>query len=684
MNKDDIIQLFLEEVVERISDLSVQLFDLEKDPSNIEIVNFLFRVAHTIKGNASTAYNTLLDMAPDAIENPHIDKLAKITHAMENLIMEVRDNGLSLNEERIDALFETEDALSTLVSYIQSGEEDELEIEDLRNKLIELAEHDEVPTQKEVEVLTGSTYKLSLDCDNDYKHAFSSIIYKDIEEVFGEGNITFQPEFDELMNGVNFDDVILFFHHVENHSEAIKTIKAMDYVDNVTIYEGDSSVDEKINEEVISDDSTLNTDSETKNEISKKDEINKVIEDKKQSPKQTSKRSTSTKSFTNTNVRVAISRVDEVLKHVSSLVILKNKLHTYSKSLTDEGAKLLQDISEDISQSVDRLQESVMTIRMTPLEQTFQRFPTDVRKTAKEFGKKVNFSYSGAETEIDKSLLDELYDPIMHLVRNSIFHGIEGTEERINTGKDEIGSLTIDAKHEENFVVITIKDDGKGIDVEKVANKALEKGVITDDELNKMDINEKMNLIFAQGLSTAESVNSVAGRGVGMDAVRAKIEGMKGTVQIFSEPGKGTSTVIRLPLTLAIVKAMLTKIGEDIFAFPLSMIDEVVKFKTDDIKFVANKEVYVLRDKEVPIVRLNQFFNIPSESDNADELNLVILKVGDRLVGATVDEHVGQEDIVVKSIGKYLGNVPGISGCNILGDGSISLIVDVNTLINRT
>jgi two-component system chemotaxis sensor kinase CheA len=679
MNKEEIIQLFLEEAVERLGELSNQLLLLETEPDNKDSINNLFRVAHTVKGNASTAHNTIMDLDPDEVTLIHIDKIAKITHAMENLIMEARDNDLKLTPERIDVLFETEDALANLISYVQSNIEEEYDVELLHSKLFQLSSdsNEEVKETPKIETVKTTSeevqeIEIKLNCDPDYKHAFLSLVYRDIEEKFE--NVKFNPDFDHLMTGEDFEHIYIYFPVKYGINDIVAFVEKIDNVSEV-LFEGDkSSAKREVTESPVIE-TTKETVKETP-KVATKPTAKPVETEQKHKP-------VVTQNFTNASIKVAINRIDEVLKDVSSLVILKNKLSSFSKNIDLKDVKILQDISEQISQTVDSLQDSVMKIRMTPLEQLFGRFPRDVRNIGKEFGKKVNFTYSGAETEIDKSLLDELFDPLMHLVRNSIFHGLEAESERKANGKDPVGNLSLSAKHEQGMVVITIEDDGKGINVEKVVKKAIEKGVITEERAKNAPRHELINLIFHQGLSTADTVNSVAGRGVGMDAVRAKIESMKGSVQVFSEDGKGTRTIISLPLTLAIIQAMLTKIGDDYFAFPLSSVDEVVTIKTDKIRSVANKEVYVLRGKELPILRLNQYFGISSPSDTAEDLDLVILKLGDKTIGATVDEHIGQEDIVVKNIGAYLGNVPGISGCNILGDGSISLIVDVNSLITR-
>jgi len=671
LDKQDIIQLFVDEAVEYLGEVSRQLMELEKDPTNSEIIKILFRSAHTLKGNSTTAYNTLLEFDTDEKTLNHIKNIGKITHAFENLIMEARDNELVLTTSRIELLFETESMVETLLSYVEQNISEDVSVDNLYDQLLSSIKN-EVPSSstntlpsKAPAVDDKNTFEIVLNLEEGeehFKHAYLSMVYVDIRDKFEpneEGSLlTFHPSFDQLMEGIEFDKIHFELDKQFPVENVLSFVKSIENVKDVTLFE------EKTNKtiDVI----------EAINDIVSKPEGSKQLTQVKKSL------------ISNTNIRVDIKRIDEVLKHVSSLVILKNKLSTYASVLSDEDTKILKDVSEEISQTVDFLQDSVMKIRMTPLEQLFQRFPKDVRNIAKEYDKKVQFEHMGGTTEIDKSLLDNLGNPLIHLIRNSVYHGLESENERITAGKDPVGKLTLSARHEQGIVVITVEDDGRGIDVEKVVKKAIEKGIISEDKAKSMKDEEAVQLIFHSGLSTAEKVTNVAGRGVGMDAVKATIEDeMKGNLHIYSTPGKGTKIVIRLPLTLAIINAMRTKINGEDFAFPTNQVEEVVAIHHDEIKYVANKEIYILREREIPIIRLKEYFDLANKDESSRMLNLVILKLGEKFIAATVDEFVGQEDIVVKNIGKYLGSIPGIAGCNILGDGSISLIVDANTLFNK-
>lgn len=693
MDKNDILQLFLEEALERLNDLSTLLLDLEKNPNDPNIIQVIFRSAHTLKGNSTTVYNTIEDMEPDEVTLPHIDKLGKLTHALENLIMEVRDNGLPLTTDRIDVLFKTDQALENLLSLIESGSSEEYNVDEVHkllknsvesnfslNAVSSKEEHSVKVTESNSNTINFSEdnslkFQVLISCDEGFKHAFLALVYRDIEDKYE--NAFFLPSFDDLMEGVAFDDNEIFISipSHNNPEEVTAFIKGLENVTNAFLISGNAK-------NTVTETKAVEK-AETTKEAVKETIVNPVVEDKAVETVNVQKQPSGKPIIVNSTLRVATSRIDEVLKHVSSLVVSNNKLGTFAKETASDTAKELIDIAGEISQIVKNLQDSVMNIRMTPLEHIFTRFPRDVRNIAKEYNKKVDFQAIGGETEIDKSLLDELPEPLVHLIRNSIFHGIETPDERIKAGKNEVGRLTLSAKHERGFVVITVEDDGKGINVDKVVKKAIEKGILTEEKAKSLPRGEKLNLIFHPGLSTADEVTAHAGRGVGMDAVGAIVTSMKGHIELSSEEGFGTTVTIRLPLTLAIIEAMRTKIHNEHFAFPLSQIDKIVKVnKQKDVKYVANKEIFIFREKEkeVPIIRLREFFGL--EPKDEENFLAIILMTGNRSIAVTIDDCIGMESIVMKNIGKYLGNMPGISGCNILGDGSISLIADVNSIIS--
>lgn len=673
MDKHELMQLFLEEALERSRELGNQLLLLEHNPYDKEIIQVIFRCAHTLKGNSTTFYNTILDIDPEEVTLPSINKIGTLTHSLENLIMEVRDNDLLLSAQRLDLLFEAEGIIETILEFIEAGEPESIDIAPLQNKLVATLSNDTNNIEENIETDSKhledfKEFKLSLNYDESFKHAYLSLVYRDIEDKYP--NSSFEPTFDDLMKGIDFDEVVIKvqtsdkINTISSFLESIENVeKAFTCTDEIHPLEEDLS--DKTKETL-----TSNTELDANTSLAHKQAADHNKD----------------KSFVmNSTIKVAVNRIDEVLKHVSNLVILKNKLLNSAMEMNGDDLKEAKETAEEISQTVEFLQESVMNIRMTPLDHLFGRFPKDVRNIAKEFDKKVNFFHTGGDTEIDKSLLDELGDPLMHLIRNSVFHGIESEDERLNKGKEPIGNIYVSAKHEQGMVVISVEDDGHGIDLDKVVRKAVDKGIITEDKVRTATKNELANLIFHPGLSTAEKVTSVAGRGVGMDVVRSKIaEDMKGQIEIETELHKGTKIILRLPLTLAIINAMLTKINNDVYAFPSSQVESVEEISVNEIKRVANNEIYVLKERnlEVPIVRLNEFFNIETQL-KSDKLRLIILKTGIHTIAVTVDEFIGHEDIVLKSLGQYLGNIQGIGGCNILGNGDIGLVVDVNSLLTQ-
>lgn len=678
LDKNQMLQIFLEESLDCLYELSTQLLILEKNKEDEEAIKIIFRNAHTLKGNSFTVYGTYTDENESETDYQleNINQLAIVTHALETLIMEARDNGMKITNVHIDLLFETEQTLEMLLSLIESQSDELFDVSSLQQKLlnsITKESADESPAENTQPIIEnqdlGITFRLDTELESDFIFASLSIVYREIEDKYE--NVSFLPTPTDVENGIPFTDVFVTIQTTESNEQIIQFLNDLTFVkqaytmdDNRQLSNVSQATEEMAESIVTSEEKEVDLSVETTKQVN--------AEESPKTPVAKTNNQSSSKPL-----RVPIDRIDEVLKHVSSLVILRNKLLNISKKVND---KSLFDVADEMSQSIDFLQESVMNIRMTPLDQLFSRYPKDVRNIAKEFNKKVDFECIGGETEIDKSLLDELSKPLAHLIKNSIFHGIESEEERIAAGKKPEGLLRLSAKHEQDNVVITIEDDGKGMPVDKIRKKAIEKNIITEETAKKMSREEIVNLSFHPGLSTAESVNNIAGRGVGMDAVRAVVEEMKGHITIETEEGKGTKVIIGLPLTLAIIPAMLTKIEGKYFSIPSSQILEAVDIDASELKYVANKEVYILRKQEIPIIRLKEFFNLSCERKENEKLKIVILKSGNKTIGTTVDEFVELENIVVKNIGEYLGNITGIAGCNILGDGSISLIVDVNTI----
>ena len=647
MDKKELLPIFLEDVFERLQEFSNILLAFEHDLENAEHIQTLFICVHTLKGNSATVYSSFYEMDPHDTILPHIEKMTELSHVLEDLVSEVRDRGMKMTANEIDLLLECEETLESLVRAIQAESDEDIHIdtmiETLRETIANRGATQEKKPVLEEKKISGEKYILEMEVE-DFKHAYLHLAFQDIGKKYS--NITTFPSQESIMNGEDFERAHVYINDDHDQTEAITFMNELENIKSV------SHVSEKM----------------TLEEPAKVTPVAPSSLPKKE-----------TDMLHTTQVRVSVDRIDKVLKYVSNIVILNNKLLSYQNDLPKEEFKMLRNTMDEISQTVFFLQESVMAIRMTPLDHLFGRFPVMVRKTASHMNKRVHFKFDAKNTEIDKSLLDDLGHPLTHIIRNSISHGMESEEERVALGKNPIGTISLTAQHEQNFVIITIEDDGAGIDVENVTEKAIEKGLLTREKAQALTDTERVNLIFHPGLSTATEVTEVSGRGVGMDAVRTVIEGMKGTIDIQTEKNKGTTITIQLPITLAIIKAMLTKVDNEVYAFPSSQVQFVDEIHQDNIKYVANKEIYIYKKEEIPIIRLREFFKIkPNRED--DKLRIVILKTGNRTVAVVVDEFMHHEDIVAKNLGPYLGSLPGIGGCNVLGNGDISLIVDVNSL----
>ncbi|MFH1624593.1 MAG: chemotaxis protein CheA [Pseudomonadota bacterium] len=384
-------------------------------------------------------------------------------------------------------------------------------------------------------------------------------------------------------------------------------------------------------------------------------------------------------------IRMDVERLDDLVNQVGELVLAKNRLAQLSWQASEKfrGDRVVEELTEAVAQMelvTSALQLSVMKTRLVPIGRVFSKFPRMVRDLTRNFGKEIELIISGGDTELDKSVIEEISDPLVHLLRNSADHGIELPKERVKTGKAPKGVISLSAHHEGNHVVIKIKDDGRGIDPVMLKTRAVEMGILSDTEAEVMSNGEALNLIFSPGFSTAEVVTDVSGRGVGMDVVRTNIENMNGLIELESSPGQGTEMRIRIPLTLAIIQALLTKVNEEIFAIPLASIVEIIRVLPSQVQTVERKEVLHLRDTVIPLIRLHDIFGMPP-SREADRLYVVVVGLAEKKVGLITDSLIGQQEVVIKSMGEYLKSTQGISGATIMGDGHVTLIVDVGGLV---
>ncbi len=386
------------------------------------------------------------------------------------------------------------------------------------------------------------------------------------------------------------------------------------------------------------------------------------------------------KPVVNRTVRVDIEKLDVLMNLVSELIIAKNSLVSASGTEGSKGTGFNEQI-EYLESVTTNLHESVMKVRMVPIESVVNKFPRMIRDLSKKLDKKMELYMTGEETELDRTVVDEIGDPLMHLLRNSADHGLESAEIRRQRGKSETGSIFLNAYQDGNNVVIEVGDDGNGIDTEAVKLKAIERGVITPEQAENMAEKDIVDLLFNAGFSTAKVVSDVSGRGVGLDVVKSKIESLSGEVEVKTKLGEGSTFIIRLPLTLAIIQALMVVVGGEKYAISLGSIQTLEDIPVSDIKLVQSKEVINLRENVIPLIRVNEMLDIESSKGPDDNLMVVIVKKGDKLAGLVVDDLIGQQEIVIKSLGKYINKCKIISGATILGDGEVALILDTNAML---
>ena len=403
---------------------------------------------------------------------------------------------------------------------------------------------------------------------------------------------------------------------------------------------------------------------------------------KKPENKKAAKKNTkTTKPTDGRTVRVDIEKLDVLMNLVSELIIAKNGLVSMSSSDDSKKDSGFNEQIEYLESVTTNLHESVMKVRMVPIESVVSRFPRMIRDLNKKLNKKMELHMTGEETELDRTVIDEIGDPLQHLLRNAADHGLESNEERLALGKEEVGQIYLDAYQDGNNVNIVVRDDGAGIDVEKVKQKAIEKGNITPEQAEIMTDKDVIDLLFKPSFSTAEKITDVSGRGVGLDVVKTKIEGLGGNIECKTVLGEGSSFIIRLPLTLAIIQALMVELGKEKYAIPLGSIQTIEDIPVSDVKHVQTKEVINLRGTVIPLIRLDQILDVETNEEEPESLTVVIVKKGDKQAGLVVDNLIGQQEIVIKSIGDYINCSKLIGGATILGDGEIALILEVNTLV---
>ncbi|GEN33611.1 chemotaxis protein CheA [Aneurinibacillus danicus] len=692
MEMNQYLDMFIEESKEHIQAINDNLLVLENDPANVDLINEIFRSAHTLKGMAATM---------------GFEDMAALTHEMENVLDQARNHKLVINTDIMDVIFKCVDLLETMLYSIAGGGDGKEDVSHIVSALKAIL-RGEIPTAHQGgQALSGSgdeaaaaiaevpqnakAYQLdeyeltvieqsiqsgykaywvktSVKDDCVLKAARAYMVYDSLE---GLGEIIkTTPSVEELEEEKfekSFEIVLISKESSTKVETAVMNVSEIESVEVEEIHPAAHRV------------ASMNQLEENPAEtaaaaLAKQTEAKKEKEEKAAPQAQVAKKNTAGKT-----IRVDIERLDVLMNLFSELVIDRGRLEQLAR---ESGQSALMETVEHMSRISGDLQNIILTMRMVPVEQVFNRFPRMVRDLAKDLNKKINLEIIGAETELDRTVIDEIGDPLVHLLRNSIDHGIESAEERLAAGKPEEGLVQLKAYHSGNHVFIEVRDDGKGINREKVLKKAIERGIITEQAASALSNKQIDELLFASGLSTADKISDVSGRGVGLDVVKTKIESLGGACSVDSTPGAGTTFLIQLPLTLSIISAMLVQVEDEKFAVPLSSIIETAVFSPDEIMHAHQQDVIDFRGRIVPLVSLKSIFSIPdSEKQKESDISVVIVRKGDKMAGLVVDSFIGQQEIVLKSLGKYLVNVFAISGATILGDGQVALIIDCNALI---
>lgn len=692
MDVSQYLEIFLDESNEHLQTLSDQLIILEKEPDNSDTINEIFRAAHSLKGMAGT-------MGYKRMQN--------LTHDMENVFSEVRNGNMEVNSNLVDVLFQCLDALETYVDNIRETQDEGTDdnepiIKALNAFIASEGKGNAAPAAKKEEASAATAsaapaddkdmpladfeknavnealkknlhvYKIKVSVDENciLKAARAFLVFKNLE---GHGDIIKSEPSVQDIEDEKFDfDFSIIVVTEEKYDNIIALIKNVSEIKDAAGQEITQPFPEEQTEEAKEEKKETSVVSQTAKPAAAKPAAKK--------PASTGKTSGSVSH----TVRVDIEKLDVLMNLVSELIIAKNGLVSASHVEGDEAAALNQSFTEQIEyleRVTTNLHESVMKVRMMPIESVFSRFPRMIRDLNKKLGKKMELYMSGEDTELDRTVIDEIGDPIMHLLRNSADHGLESAEIRKERGKSEVGSIFLDAFQEGNNVVIEVRDDGNGIDTEKVKAKAVEKGTITQEQADVMTDKEAIDLLFRPSFSTAEKVTDVSGRGVGLDVVKSKIEALGGDVEVKTKYGEGSTFSIRLPLTLAIIQALMVKLGDEKYAISLGSIETIEDIPVSDIKYVHAKEVIHLRGNVIPLIRLRDLLDVPGEPEESENITVVVVRKGDKQAGLVVDSLIGQMEIVIKSLGKYIRINKMISGATILGDGSVALIIDANTLV---
>ena len=679
MDVSQYLEIFVEETKEHLQSLNDNILVLENEPENKDTINEIFRSAHSLKGMAGTM---------------GYKRMQTLTHDMENVFSEIRNDKLKVTSDLVDILFQCLDALEAYLDNIintqDEGTDDNAAIIKLLNDYLNggsgVAEQAAPQTAEGVvtdfskvnfadfeqhAIMEAGTKNLNvygvhvkIDPSCILKAARAFLVFKSVEEL-GEiiKSIPSAQDIEDEKFDLDFD---IFVITGESLDKVLATVRNVSEIKDAegSIIKLDEKKEEKPEE----------TEKTEKTESAKPATVPKAGKPANSQPAKG-------KPVVNRSVRVDIDKLDVLMNLVSELIIAKNGLVSAAATSTTEENQSVNEQIEYLERVTTNLHESVMNVRMVPIETVVNRFPRMIRDLSKKLDKKMELYMTGEETELDRTVIDEIGDPLMHLLRNSADHGLESAEVRRERGKDEIGTIFLNAFQDGNNVVIEVGDDGNGIDIEKVKSKGIERGTITPEQAEVMSDKEVIDLLFLPSFSTSEKITDVSGRGVGLDVVKSKIESLGGVVECKSVLGEGSTFTIRLPLTLAIIQALMVKLGNEQYAIALGSIQTIEDIPLSDIKYVQGKEVINLRGNIIPIIRLGELLDVPDRTEPDESLIVVVIKKGDKQAGLVVDSLVGQMEIVIKSLGKYININKMISGATILGDGEVALIIDANAII---
>lgn len=711
MDVSQYLDIFIDETNEHLQDLSDCIMAIEQEPDNMDTVNEIFRAAHSLKGMAGTM---------------GFKRMQRLTHDMENVFQEVRSGNMTVTSSLVDVLFQCLDALDAYLENVKStsneGTDDNEAIINQLNAIL----HEETTGGSAGENASESTKEASkeessagADSANGYtnKCSLSELDEKDGEELRAAA---------EKASHVYGVTVYISEECLLKAARAFLVFKAMEELGTIAVYRPSSHdiederfefdfrfymVSDEPLDKVIAAARTVSEIAEVVgvelnisdlaasrpvpeapalDEAKTKENTTESASAAAKSPRpaaakkpaQADKKQPASKQVGNRTVRVDIEKLDALMNQVSELIIAKNSM--VSISATDGGSMQSQSFHEQIEyleRITTTLHESVMKVRMVPIESVVNKFPRMIRDLSKKLDKKMELHMSGEDTELDRTVVDQIGDPLQHLLRNSADHGLESADVRRKLGKPEVGAIYLNAFQEGNNVIIEVSDDGAGINTDKVMEKAIERGIITQEQGEAMSQKEIIDMLFMPSFSMAKEITDISGRGVGLDVVKSNIEALGGDVEVKSVLGEGSKFTVRLPLTLAIIQALMVEIGEEKYAIPLGNIQTIESISEEDIKYVQADEVIHIRGSVIPLVRLEQILDIPPREAVKRNLTVVIIKKGEKFAGLVVDSLIGQQEIVIKSLGMYIDSSKLISGATILGDGEVALILDVNTLL---